>query len=518
MVEVKKTRKRAVTPRPPKRLLGQKPHPPQPKGSKANSKKKKNDLDMAVEEEEEKVHDKANQARVDPKLLQIDGLYSVKDVEVRKEKAFRKLPPIVKTTLVNEDEILYAAKGFRNGGIVARKDVKKSPYKLPKQFTPDQIIDEGNFGKVYWVDGIIDNRAVKVITEPQDAKELFTEMAALQAVRSEHVVKFYGYQYQEGIGVDEKELRMVMEKVETLKRLGEGTFKPNVLAIAKCAALGLDAVHSAGLLHNDFAARNVFMTSKTQAKVGDFGLVVSYDRNGWGPMRAQCWPLDIAAPEVVLNFNTLCRVNPEHFDEFCHRHSSLKSDVYSFGMFLCELHFNQLNLVGSLASRVTFESLEVLKLQPELLLTYLAAQAEKKDMPDGPYRDLVIECIDRDPMRRPIMAAVIEKLDVISPSSAKKKETRKKSSDSMVKVRKLPSNKAGTKQKAASKKLAAAVRKKGWLLDTKYRHLCIVQQRVFYMGGTRCRTPTRISILERHAHHHGSCRVTRSVGIDNDLY
>lgn len=94
---------------------------------------------------------------------------------------------------------------------------------------------------------------------------------------------------------------------------------------------GLNHIHSQGIIHRDLKPANIFLDSKEDVKIGDFGLAISGEKK---VLEASTSTMDgddsITRPGVGTPFYT----SPEQEKE---GHLNEKVDIYSLGIIFFEM-------------------------------------------------------------------------------------------------------------------------------------------------------------------------------------
>ena len=194
----------------------------------------------------------------------------------------------------------------------------------------------GGMGAVYEaVETTIDKRAALKIVHPHLSNDprlpsLLAEAKAVNAIGDEGIVDIYGF----GTLPDGRSY-LVMELLEgelLQSRLGaKGKLElREVIDLAVPLLQALEAAHSAGFVHRDIKAGNVFIVRRTHRapfpKLLDFGIAQKITIHSAFALGTP----DYVAPEQAANRN----VGP-------------KSDLYSFGCLLFELLTGQLPFINS---------------------------------------------------------------------------------------------------------------------------------------------------------------------------
>jgi len=194
-----------------------------------------------------------------------------------------------------------------------------------------QLLGKGQFGAVYeGVHPVHGTVAVKVLKRLQDESEsewalrrsqLLAEGQRLKDAEHDRVVRVFDVSH-DSCGdriylVQELCSQGSLETRYAAGPLGLRTVRDWVTDVT----LGLDCIHSRGLLHRDIKPANILIGADGRAKLGDFGLVTDRLVLGYGSMRGYS---DHIAPEV-----------------WSHRRTSIRSDIWALGMTIYRLLHGQ---------------------------------------------------------------------------------------------------------------------------------------------------------------------------------
>src|SRR5471030_1045289 len=175
--------------------------------------------------------------------------------------------------------------------------------------------------------------ALKLITAanaalPQAIDRLYREACAASALNHPNICTIYD------IGSDRGHSFVVMELLEgqTLRDRIGGSPLPlaEALEFARQAADGLEAAHHKNIVHRDVKRANVFITTRGQAKILDFGLAKVLDtQNDVGATRAFHELTNSGVALGTVPYMSTEQVRGETLDG--------RTDIFSFGAMLYEM-------------------------------------------------------------------------------------------------------------------------------------------------------------------------------------
>ncbi|KAL5778366.1 hypothetical protein ACOSP7_011292 [Xanthoceras sorbifolium] len=299
-----------------------------------------------------------------------------------------------------------------------------------KNFRPDSVLGEGGFGRVFkgWVDentyrptkpgtGI----AVAVKKSNADSfqglEEWQAEVKFLGKFSHPNLVKLLGY------CCEDKQFLLVYEHMQKgslenhLFRRGAEPIPWNIrLKIASDAAKGLMFLHSSekSVIYRDIKASNILLDGAYNAKLSDFGLAKFGPINGNSHITTRVMGTHgYAAPEYVAT-----------------GHLYVKSDVYGFGVVLLEMltglraldpnrPSGEHNLVEWAVSSLT-DKRKLKKIMDKRLENQYPMKAAIQ------VADLIKQCLESDPKKRPSMGEVLETIEQINAIEEKPKKSSTK--------------------------------------------------------------------------------------------
>ncbi|XP_072241793.1 receptor-interacting serine/threonine-protein kinase 3-like [Leuresthes tenuis] len=277
-----------------------------------------------------------------------------------------------------------------------------------------ECIGTGGFGDVYKTKhkslGL--DMAIKLVRQDPSSimpqkKALYEEASHMNNASFDFVLRIYGI-YQgcppvEGLSVQQGIVMEFMERgsIETLQKAlfdteaDKGIPPPWPLAfrLAHQVALGMNFLHSIGLLHQDLKPSNVLLNDDLNAKLGDFGL---------SRVSASVLNSDQTAAGIIGG--TVKYMPPEAFNL---AYKPVRAfDIYSYGILLWSIFAGEEPYQGADLKLVEF-------------------RIPKGDRPDceGLYQkdveglkdllDLMRKCWDTEPSKRPIFSEIHEVTDSV---------------------------------------------------------------------------------------------------------
>ncbi|XP_057769750.1 putative receptor-like protein kinase At5g39000 [Salvia miltiorrhiza] len=265
-------------------------------------------------------------------------------------------------------------------------------------------IGQGGFGKVY--KGLIDHGQTTVAVKrlksesKQGDPEFRTEVKTLSQLRHINLVSLIGYcdDHREKILVYEYMPRGTLAdhlyKNATDNRGYRSLTWKQRLKICIGAARGLDYLHTGrGVIHRDVKASNILLDKKFVAKVSDFGLAKTEDRN-----------------KLQSHVSTVVKGTKGYLDPYYIKTWKLtrKSDIYAFGVVLLEV------LCGrkALDLGVVLSSWAVDKINKGEVDGIVDATLSDEISPNSlkTFVEVAKRCLHDEPKNRPTMSKVVLRL------------------------------------------------------------------------------------------------------------
>lgn len=242
-------------------------------------------------------------------------------------------------------------------------------------------LGRGGMGDVYRADDLKLDQAVALkflcrshTETPAWIARYRNEVRLARRVTHPNVVRVYDMSEADG------EVFISMEYVDgedlssLLRRIGRPTGEKTI-QIARQMCAGLGAAHDRGVLHRDLKPANVMIDGLGQVRITDFGIAALVSQTEQGcPMAGTP---GFMAPELFQG------VPP-----------SIRSDLYSLGLVFYEMATGQMLLAGADSSGRDASSAPV---QPSAIVSNLDAGLERA----------ILQCLERDPKRRPESAYAI---------------------------------------------------------------------------------------------------------------
>ncbi|CAD8101080.1 unnamed protein product [Paramecium primaurelia] len=182
-------------------------------------------------------------------------------------------------------------------------------------------IGKGQFSKVMLVKNANIFYALKMIDKKLIQKfnigqQVQREIDIQSSIQHQNIVKMFG-NFQ-----DNDYVYLITEYCEKGNLYQKQFSKEEIKKIIKQVLLGIQYLHSMGIMHRDVKPENIYLTSNDTIKIGDFGF-----SNYRGRRKTFCGTPEYMPPEIVLS-----QTNKNYYNGYDER-----VDIWAIGILLFEL-------------------------------------------------------------------------------------------------------------------------------------------------------------------------------------
>jgi serine/threonine protein kinase len=296
---------------------------------------------------------------------------------------------------------------FRRGSVVGGR------YRI------ERFVARGGMGEVYEATDMMLGETVALKTvvssaadSPRAARKLFDEVQLARRIQHPNVCRIHDLHAHEGTRAPKEIVHFLTMEFIRGERLGDdvrrrGPFPlARAVSVARQILLGLQAAHTAHVLHLDLKTDNVMLrrdTSEPEAVIMDFGLSRAFDSEA-----------RLRTSEQGQIVGSLAYMAPEQIE--CSPTLGKEADIYAFGVVLFEL----------LTGQLPFQAESALAMLRKRLNERPSAPSRARPGLSSTLDGFVLKCLNHDPSSRyPDVESALAALDIaVAPGSGAPRRRR----------------------------------------------------------------------------------------------